>query len=123
QEAGQLAQLGTELVGDLAPLRASGLGIILSKGSGNEGGDDAPAALAGMGQCVAHEVDAAPLPTGIGHLGDGGLDALMSIGDNELDAAQAAAGELAQERSPERLGLGGTDVHAEHLAPAVAVNA
>src|SRR5215211_6983191 len=30
--------------------------------------------------------------------------------------------ELAQKASPERLGLGGTDIHAEHLAPAVAVD-
>ena len=42
---------------------------------------------------------------------------------DELDAAQAAAGELAQERGPERLGLGGADVHAENFAPAVAVDA
>ena len=42
---------------------------------------------------------------------------------DQLDAAQAAAGELAQEGGPEGLGLGGADVHAEHLAPAVAVDA
>ena len=57
------------------------------------------------------------------HLGDGGLDALMGVGDDQLDAAQAAARELAQELGPERLGLGRADVHAEHLAPAVAVDA
>ena len=34
EEAGKLGQLGTELVGDLAPLGASGLGIVLG-GSGN----------------------------------------------------------------------------------------
>jgi hypothetical protein len=47
----------------------------------------------------------------------------VGIGDDQLDAAQAAAGELAQERGPERLGLGRSDVHAEHLAPAVTVDA
>jgi len=31
QEAGKLGQLGTELVGDLAPLRPGGLGIVLVK--------------------------------------------------------------------------------------------
>src|SRR6185437_1186775 len=86
-------------------------------------GDDAPPALAGMRQRVAHEVDAAALPAGVEHLGDGGLDALVGVGDDEFDAAQTAAGELAQKRRPERLGLGGTDVHAENLAPAVTVDA
>ena len=42
---------------------------------------------------------------------------------DQLDAAQAAPGELAQEGRPEGLGLGRPDVHAEHLAPAVAVDA
>ena len=100
-----------------------GLGVVLGEGGGDEGRDDAPAALAGMGQGVAHEVDAAALPGGVEHLGDGGLDAFVGVGDHQLDAAQAAAGELAQEVGPERLGLGGADVHAEHLAPAVGVDA
>ena len=42
---------------------------------------------------------------------------------DQLDAAQAAAGQLAQELGPEGLGLGGADVHAQHFAPAVAVDA
>jgi hypothetical protein len=46
----------------------------------------------------------------------------MRVGDDELDAAQATASELAQKRRPERLGFGRTDVHAENLAPAVAVD-
>ena len=44
----------------------------------------------------------------------------VRVGDDQLHAAQAAAGELAQELGPERLGFGGPIVHAEHLAPAVA---
>jgi hypothetical protein len=39
------------------------------------------------------------------HVGDGGLDALVGVGDHELDGAKPAAGELAQELGPERLGL------------------
>ena len=62
--AGELGQLGAELIGDLAPLVAGGLGIVLGKGGGDEGGDDAPAALAGMGQRVAHEVNAGLLKKG-----------------------------------------------------------
>ena len=58
EEAGELGQLGAELVGTLAPLRLGRLGIVLGKGGGDEGGDDASPAFAGMGQRVAHEVQA-----------------------------------------------------------------
>lgn len=75
-----------------------------------------------MGQHVPHEVDAAPLPCRAQHLGDGRLDAFMGIGD-ELDAAQAATGQLAQKLRPDRLGLRGADLHAQHLAPAVRIDA
>ena len=71
---------------------------------GDEGGDHAASALAGMGENVAHEVNAATLPGGIEYLGDGGLDALVGVRDHELDATQTTAGELAQERGPERFG-------------------
>jgi hypothetical protein len=50
-----------------------------------------------MGEHVAHELDPAALRGGVRHLGDGGLRALMGIRDDELDAAQAAPSELAQE--------------------------
>lgn len=123
EEAGKFGQLGAELVGDLAPLGSRGLGVVLGKRCGDEGGDDAPPALAGMRQRVAHEVDAATLPAGIEHLGHGGLDAFVGVGHDQLDAAQAAAGELAQERRPERLGLGRADANAEDLASAVAIDA
>src|SRR5206468_1964870 len=36
---------------------------------------------------------------------------------------RAAAGELAQERRPERLGFGRTNIHAENFTPAVTVDA
>ena len=48
-EDGKLGQFGPELVGNLAPLSPGGFGIVLGKSGGNEGGDDAPAALAGHG--------------------------------------------------------------------------
>lgn len=47
----------------------------------------------------------------------------MGVGDHELDAAQATARQLAQELGPDRLGHRGADLHAQHLAPAVAVDA
>ena len=111
------------MIGDPALLRAGGLGVILREGCGDEGGDDTVSALAGVGEDVANEVYAAALPGGVQHLGDGGLDAFVGVGDHQLDAAQAAAGELTQERSSERLGLGGADIKPENLAPSVAVDA
>lgn len=47
----------------------------------------------------------------------------MRIADHKLHTAEAAADEVTQELGPEGLGLGGTDRHAQHLAPAVGVNA
>ncbi len=122
-KAASFWHLGAELVGDLPPLGPGGLGIVLGEGGGDEGRDDAAAALAGMGQHVAHEVNAAALPGGVQDLGDGRLDALMGIRDDQLDATQAAPGQLAQELGPEGLGLRGADLHAQHLAPAVAIDA
>ena len=43
----------------------------------------------------------------------------MSNRDHHLDAAKLPAGELAQERSPERLGFARADVHAEHAAASI----
>jgi hypothetical protein len=39
------------------------------------------------------------------HFGDGGFNALVGIGNHQLDAAQTTSSELAQELSPEGLGL------------------
>jgi hypothetical protein len=47
----------------------------------------------------------------------------VGVRHHQLAAAQAAAGELAQELGPNRFGLGHADLHAENLAPAVAVEA
>ena len=104
-QRGELGHLRPDLVGDEAPLPAGRLGVVLGEGGGDEGGDDTPALAAGMGQDIAHEVDAAALPGGAEHLGDRGLDAFVSVGDDQLDASEAAPGELAQEGGPERLGL------------------
>ena len=60
-----------------------------------ESGDDASAALAGVSQRVAHGVDATALPGGVHQLGDRSLDALVSVGDDELHAPQPAPSQLA----------------------------
>lgn len=58
-----------------------------------------------MRQGIAHEVNAAPLPGGGEHLGNGGLDPLMGIGDDQLDAAEAPPRQLAQELRSDRFGF------------------
>ena len=63
------------------------------------------------------------LPGGGEDLGDGGLDALVGVGDDELDAAQAAPRQLPEEGGPEGLGLRRTDIHAQHFAPAIGIDA
>jgi hypothetical protein len=55
--------------GDLAPLGLGGVGMILGEGGGDEGRHHAPAAPAGMGERVAHEVHPAALPGGAEHAG------------------------------------------------------
>ena len=57
-------------------------------------------------------------PGGVEDAGSGGLEPLVVVGDQQLDAAEPAAGQRAQERGPEGLGLVVADRHAEHLAPA-----
>ena len=81
KQCGELGQLGPDLVGDLAPLGLGGVGMVLGEGGGDERRHHAPAALAGMGEGVAHEVHPAALPAGAEHAGDRSLDALMGIRD------------------------------------------
>ena len=119
----QLGHARAQLVGDMAPLLARGLGVVLGEGGADPGRDDAALRPAGVRHGVAHEVHAAALPGGAEHLGNGGLQSLVRVRYDQLDAAQAAAGQAAQELDPERLGLAMADGHAEHLASAIGVDA
>jgi hypothetical protein len=56
----EFGRLWPQLIGDLAPLTAGGLGVVLGEGGGDEGRDDAPSTPGGMGENVAHEVDVMP---------------------------------------------------------------
>jgi hypothetical protein len=78
EERCELRQLRSQLIGDFAPLRFGRVGVILGEGGADEGADHPPALPAGMGERVAHEVDAAALPAGVQDFGDGGLDALVA---------------------------------------------
>ena len=53
----QLWHLRRQLVGDLAPLPAGGIGVVLNKGGADEGCDDTTALATGIGKRVAHEVN------------------------------------------------------------------
>ena len=57
------------------------------------------------------------------HPGDRGAQALVRVGDHQLHAAQAAAGETAQEVGPERLRLARPDTELQHLTPSLGVGA
>ena len=81
-EGGQLGGLGPELVGDQAPPRACGLGVLLGEGGGEEGRHHAPALAAGMGEQFAHEVHAAALGGCAENPGNGRLQPLVVFGDH-----------------------------------------
>lgn len=55
-DRGELGHLRPDLIGDGAPLYARGLRR-LGEGGGDEGGNDTAAALAGVGQHIAHEMN------------------------------------------------------------------
>lgn len=64
-EASKVRHFRPDLIGDVAPLLAGGLGRVLGKSCCNESGDHASATLAGMSQRIAHEVNPpASLPSG-----------------------------------------------------------
>ena len=71
-----------------------------------EHGDDGGALLCtDMRQCVEHPVHPVALLGRVEHLACGAAQPLMIVGDDELDAAQPAIGERAQEALSERFGL------------------
>ena len=122
-QSGELWHFRAHLIGNGAPLLTGGLRRFLRKGCADEGRDDTPAAFAGMGQGIAHEVDAAALPCRAQQLGDCRLDAFVGVGDHQLHPAQPSACQLAQKGRPERLGFRRPDIHAQYLAPTIAVDA
>ena len=102
-QGGELGPARPELVGDVAP----GLAALPRRSGWRKAWRSAAAtmrvlALAGMGEGVAHEVHAAALPGGAEHPGDRRLQPLVGVGDDQLDAAQAAAGQALEEARPER---------------------
>ena len=87
----------------------------LDEGLPDGGGDHGVLALGDMGQRIAHRMNPAPLPCCAEGAGDGSLQPFVSIRDDQLDASEAPAHQIAQEACPERLGFGGTYVQADDL--------
>ena len=75
-----------------------------------------------MRQSVAHEVNPATLPGGLQNLGDGRLDALVAVADDQLDAAQTTAVQAAQKLRPEGFGLTGADFEAQDFSLSLGVD-
>ena len=96
--------------------------VLLDEGGADGGGDHLALSLGNICQRVAHEMNAAALPGGAQHLGDGRLEALVGIGDHQLDAPQAPAREAAQVVALEGLGLRRANGQARDLAPAFCVD-
>jgi hypothetical protein len=63
-EGREFRHLRTQLIGDLAPLLAGGLGFVLNKGGADEGSDDTTA-LANEGEMIEPQVDEVQATTGI----------------------------------------------------------
>ena len=68
-------------------------------------------------------MDAAPLECRPQHLGGGGLQPEMRVGDDQLDPTQTAARQGTQEIGPESLGFRQPKAQSQHFAPTVGVDA
>ena len=120
-EIGQLGPARTQLFGDLVPCFARMFAVGLFEGLADRSRDDGVLAAGDMGQRVAHPVNAAALPGGFEHAGDGGLEAGMGIADHQPDPAKAPGAQGAKELGPERFCLRGADAQADDLPSALGV--
>jgi hypothetical protein len=91
EHGGDVGELGLEHVGDSSSWEDV-VGFGLGEDRADGGGDHLGGGFGDPGEDVAHEMHPAALPGGTDeHRGDGGLEAEMVIGDDELHAAQPAA--------------------------------
>src|SRR3712207_3277578 len=66
-------------------------------------------------------MNAAPLPCRAEHAGNGGLEPLVRVGDDQLDALQPAPDQAPEKAGPEGLRLRRPDVQPDDLAPALGI--
>jgi hypothetical protein len=86
------------------------------EGQPDRGGGDGVLAARDRGQRVPHPGNAATLPGGFEHAGDGGLQTGMGVADHQPDSSQSTGAQRSQELGPKRLGLRGTDAQTDDLA-------
>ena len=101
-----------DLVGDVAPGGARLLSVGLAEGLADRRRDDGVLAAGHVGERVTHPVHAAPLPCRLEDAPDGGLEAGVRVGDDELHAGEPARLEPPQELRPEGLRLRGSGAEA-----------
>src|ERR1700745_1576903 len=99
-----------ELVGDAAPLLASSGGIRLDKDRADRRSDHSLGTLGHQTQHIPHEMRSATLPArSLNHRGDGSLEALVTVADDQLHPGQATCHQCPEEPEPEGAVLTGTD--------------
>ena len=103
---GGFVELRSHVVSHFPPLAVCILRCLLGESGADHRGDHGLLGLGHAGEDVAHEMDAAALRRGGQHLLHGAFEALVLVGDDQLNATQTPAGELAQEHRPEGLGVG-----------------
>ena len=86
-EGREFGQSWLHPVDHLAPLDAGGGLVLLCENGADESGGEPASIAPGMGEKIAHEVYSAALPRRAQHSDDGGLQALMGIGDDQFDPA------------------------------------
>ncbi len=104
-QVSQFGEFRAQGLGDGTPLVVGGLGGVLREDGLQHGDDGGPLLGRHVGQEVTHPIDSAALVARMEHLGRRSAQPFVVVGDDQLDAAQAAVGKLAQERQPEGLRL------------------
>ena len=112
---------GRNLIRDTMPC-LGGMGAVrLLKGLTDCGGHDRMLAFGDMSQRVWHPVYAAPLPGRRKHAGNGGLEAGVSITDNQLHPVEPAIALGPQKVYPERLCLRRADAQPDDFPAAFGI--
>jgi hypothetical protein len=121
---GDRGELLVKGLDDAVELGMNGLGVGLVVDGVQQRFDPAPAALRGRGHEVRGVVSATPLPGGTGDgRSDRNREPGVGVAGDELDAGQAAGGQVAEERQPAGAVLARGDLDAEDLAVPVGIDA
>lgn len=104
-------------------LKLSAFGVGLDEHLTHQSARQRLAGFRHAGQEIAQEMHPTALPAGGKHLADSGLQALVSVGNNQLDPAQTPLAPAPQAIHPEDLHLRIAQPQAQNFAPPVLVDA